>query len=334
MPVIGFLSPATADDLHADRVDTFRQGLGDAGFVEGQNVTIEYRWADNQNKQLPVLAADLVRRQVAVIAVPLSTPGALAAKAATTTNSSRVLRRVGPGRARTCRQPLMHRPGGNLTGVTSLSVQVGAKRLELVHELLPQVHIIALLVNPTSPLAQTEIKDEQAAAEKLGLELHVLQASTERDFDEVFADVAKLHAGALVIGPDSLFTSRQKDLAAMALRHSVPAIYQFHAFAAAGGLMSYGASLSDYHQLGSFYRPDSQGREAGRSAGPAIHQGPAYDQPQDRQRTRSYRAAHAAGPCRRGDRMTSDDFGQWSIAALTTPACRVRRAGHADRADW
>ena len=122
------------------------------------------------------------------------------------------------------------------TRVTSLSVDQG-KRLELVHELLPKVNIIALLVNPTSPLAQTEIKDEQAAAEKLGLELHVLQASTERDFDEVFADVAKLRAGALVIGPDSLFTNRQKDLAAMALRHSVPAIYQFHAFAAAGGLM-------------------------------------------------------------------------------------------------
>jgi putative ABC transport system substrate-binding protein len=124
--------------------------------------------------------------------------------------------------------------------------------LELVHELLPKVNIIALLVNPTSPLAQTEIKDEQAAAEKMGLELHVLQASTERDFDEVFVNVAKLRAGALVIGPDSLFTSRQKDLAAMALRHSVAAIYQFHAFAAAGGLMSYGASLSDYRQLGIF----------------------------------------------------------------------------------
>jgi putative tryptophan/tyrosine transport system substrate-binding protein len=250
MPVIGFLSPATADDLHADRVDVFRQGLGEAGFVEGQNVTIEYRWANNQNNQLPVLAADLVRRQVAVIAVPLSTPGALAAKAATTTIP--VVFYVGSDPVALGLVASLSRPGGNLTGVTSLSVQVGAKRLELVHELLPKVNIIALLVNPTSPLAQTEIKDEQAAAEKLGLELHVLQASTERDFDEVFANVVKLRAGALVIGPDSLFTSRQKDLAAMALRHSVPAIYQFHAFAAAGGLMSYGASLSDYHQLGVF----------------------------------------------------------------------------------
>ncbi len=250
MPVIGFLSPATADDLHADRVDVFRQGLGEAGFVEGQNVTIEYRWANNQNNQLAALAADLVRRQVAVIAVPLSTPGALAAKAATTTIP--IVFYVGSDPIALGLVASLSRPGGNLTGVTSLSVQVGAKRLELVHELLPKVNIIALLVNPTSPLAQTEIKDEQAAAEKLGLELHVLQASTEGDFDEVFANVVKLRAGALVIGPDSLFTSRQKDLAAMALRHSVPAIYQFHAFAAAGGLMSYGASLSDYHQLGIF----------------------------------------------------------------------------------
>jgi putative ABC transport system substrate-binding protein len=248
MPAIGFLSPATADDLHEDRVDAFRQGLGDTGFVEGQNVTIEYRWAENQNKQLPALAADLVRRQVAVIAVPLSTPGALAAKAATATIP--IVFYVGSDPVALGLVASLARPGGNLTGVTSLSVQVGAKRLELVHELLPKVNIIALLVNPTSPLAQTEIKDEQAAAEELGLELHVLQASTERDFEEVFANVVKLRAGALVIGPDSLFTSRQKDLAAMALRHAVPAIYQFHAFAAAGGLMSYGASLSDYHQLG------------------------------------------------------------------------------------
>jgi putative ABC transport system substrate-binding protein len=248
MPVIGFLSPATADDLHDDRVNAFRRGLSDTGFVEGQNVAIEYRWAENKNDQLPALAADLVRRQVAVIAVPLSTPGALAAKAATATIP--IAFYVGSDPVALGLVASLARPGGNLTGVTSLSLQVGAKRLELVHELLPKVHIMALLVNPTSPLAQIETKDEQAAAQKLGLELHVLQASNERDFDGVFANVAQLNAGALIIGPDSLFTSRQKDLAILSVRHAVPAIYQFHAFAAAGGLMSYGASLSDYRQLG------------------------------------------------------------------------------------
>jgi len=248
MPVIGFLSPATADDLHEDRVNAFRQGLGDTGFVEGQNVSIEYRWAENQNNRFPALAADLVRRQVAVIAVPLSTPGALAAKAATSTIP--IVFYVGSDPVALGLVANLARPGGNLTGVTSLSVQVGAKRLELLHELLPKVNIVALLVNPTSPLAQTETRDEQAAARKLGLELHVLQASAENDFEGVFASLAQLHAGALIIGPDSLFTSRQKVLAAMAIRHAVPAIYQFHTFAVSGGLMSYGASILDYHQLG------------------------------------------------------------------------------------
>jgi ABC-type uncharacterized transport system substrate-binding protein len=248
MPVIGFLSPATADDLHGDRINAFRQGLSDTGFVEGQNVAIEYRWAENKNNQLPALAADLVSRQVAVIAVPLSTPGALAAKAATTTIP--IVFYVGADPVALGLVASLARPSGNITGVTSLSVEVGAKRLELLHELLPNVDIIGLLVNPTSPLAEIETRNEQAAAGKLGLKLHVLHASAESDFDGVFASLPQLHAGALIIGPDSLFTSRQKDLAALASRHAVPAVYQFRSFAAAGGLMSYGASLSDYRQLG------------------------------------------------------------------------------------
>jgi len=248
MPVIGFLSPATADDLHGDRINAFRQGLSDTGFVEGQNVAIEYRWAENKNNQLPALAADLVSRQVAVIAVPLSTPGALAAKAATTTIP--IVFYVGADPVALGLVASLARPSGNITGVTSLSVEVGAKRLELLHELLPNVDIIGLLVNPTSPLAEIETRNEQAAAGKLGLKLHVLHASAESDFDGVFATLPQLRAGALIIGPDSLFTSRQKDLAALAFRHAVPAVYQFRSFAAAGGLMSYGASLSDYRQLG------------------------------------------------------------------------------------
>jgi putative tryptophan/tyrosine transport system substrate-binding protein len=248
MPVIGFLSPSTPDDLHEDRVDAFRKGLSDAGFIEGQNVTIEYRWAENRNDRLPALAADLVRLKVAVIATPLSTPAALAAKAATT--KIPIAFYVGSDPVALGLVASLARPGGNLTGLTSLSTEVSAKRLELLHEVVPQANIVALLTNPTSPLAETEAEDGRAAAGRLGLELRVLHASTERDFDEVFANLVQLHAGALSIGPDSLFTNRQKDLAALSVRHAIPAIYQFRTFAAAGGLMSYGASLSDYRELG------------------------------------------------------------------------------------
>jgi putative tryptophan/tyrosine transport system substrate-binding protein len=246
-PVIGLLSPGTAD-LQDDRINAFRQGLGDNKLVEGENVTIDYRWAENRNDRLPVLAADLVRRQVAVIAVPLSTPGALAAKAATTTIP--IAFYVGSDPVALGLAASLARPGGNATGLTSMSVEVVSKRVELLHELVPQANVFGLLVNPTSPLAETETKDAQAAAKKLGLELHVLHASNEGDFEEVFAKLAQLGIRALSIGPDSLFTSRQKDLAALSIRHAMPAIYQFRTFAAAGGLMSYGASLSDYRQLG------------------------------------------------------------------------------------
>jgi putative tryptophan/tyrosine transport system substrate-binding protein len=257
LPVIGYLSPATADDLHDDRVNAFRRGLGDTGFVEGENVTIDYRWAENRNDRLPALAADLVRRQVAVIVVPLSTPAALAAKAATTTVP--IVFYIGSDPVALGLVASLARPGGNLTGVTSLSVEVAAKRLQLMHEVLPNVGSIALLVNPTSPLAKIETTETQAAAKKLGLELHVLQASAEGDFAGVFVSIAQLGAGALIIGTDSLFTSRQKQLAADCLRNAVPAIYQFRDFAAAGGLMSYGASL--FHQLGVYTGRVLKGRK-------------------------------------------------------------------------
>jgi putative tryptophan/tyrosine transport system substrate-binding protein len=247
-PVVGYLSPATASDLHDDRADTFRKGLSDTGFVEGKNVRIEYRWAENRNERLRELAADLVRRQVSVIAVPLSTPAALAAKAATT--AIPIAFYIGSDPVALGLVASLVRPSGNLTGLTSLSVEVGPKRLELLHELLPQVDTFALLVNPTSPLAKGTAKDAEAASERLGIKLHVLPVSTERDFEDAFAKLSLWHAGALIIGPDSLFTSRQKDLAALSMRHKIPAIYQFRAFAVAGGLMSYGASLSDYRELG------------------------------------------------------------------------------------
>jgi putative ABC transport system substrate-binding protein len=250
---LGYFAPLvypTSSVLGAGLAEAFRKGLNDTGFVEGQNVTIEYRWAENRNDRLPSLAADLVRRQVAVIAVPLSTPGALAAKAATTTIP--IVFYVGTDPVALGLVASLAQPNGNLTGVTSLSVEVGAKRLELLHELVPKVNIVGLLINPTSPFVETIIRDAQAAAGKLGLELHILHASTERDFGGVFANLVQLRAGALIIGPDSLFTSRQKDLAALSVRHAMPAIYQFRGFAAAGGLMSYGASLSDYRELGAY----------------------------------------------------------------------------------
>jgi putative ABC transport system substrate-binding protein len=248
IPVIGFLNAASAD-LFADRVRAFRQGLSETGYVEGQNVAIEYRWADGQNDRLPALAADLVRHRVAVIAAG-TTPGAQAAKTATTIIPIVFQAGVDPVEAGLVAS--LSRPGGNVTGVTTLSIEVGPKRLELLHELVPKATVIALLVNPTNrTLAETMSRDLQAAAHTLGLQLHVLHATTDRDFDTAFASLLQLRAGALVIGIDSFFTSHSRQLAALTVRHAVPAIFQFREFAAAGGLLSYGGSFTDsYRQAG------------------------------------------------------------------------------------
>jgi putative tryptophan/tyrosine transport system substrate-binding protein len=242
---IGFGSPRT----DADYVTAFGQGIKETGFVEGQNVAIEYRWPDGQYDRLPELAADLVRRQVTVIVAPSGSPGALAAKAATTTIP--IVFVVGSDPVKMGLVASLNRPGGNLTGVTSLDADLAPKRLELLRELTPTATIIAFLVNPTSPLTENLVRDLQAAARTLGLQLHVLRASTERDFDTVFATLGQLRAGALVIAPDSFFISRSEQLAALTVRHAVPAITQFRAFVAAGGLISYGGSLTDaYHRAG------------------------------------------------------------------------------------
>jgi putative tryptophan/tyrosine transport system substrate-binding protein len=240
---IGFGSPRT----DADYVTAFRQGIKETGFVEGQNVAIEYRWPDGQYDRLPELAADLVHRQVTVIAAPSGSPGALAAKAATTTIP--IVFVVGSDPVKMGLVASLNRPGGNLTGVTSLDADLAPKRLELLRELTPTATIIAFLVNPTSPVTENLVKDLQAAARTLGLELHVLQASTEPDFATVFATLGP--AEALVIAPDSFFISRSDQLAALTVRHAVPAITQYRAFVAAGGLISYGGSLTDaYRQAG------------------------------------------------------------------------------------
>jgi putative tryptophan/tyrosine transport system substrate-binding protein len=251
MPVIGFLSSASPD-LDALLVRAFRQGLSETGYAEGQNVVIEYRWAEDQNDRLPALAADLVRRRVNVIVAPGSTPAALAAKAATSTIP--IVFYVGVDPVTVGLVAGLSRPGGNLTGVSTLNVELGPKRLEVLREVVPTSTIIALLVNPTNPtLADTLARDLEAAARTLGLQLHILHARAESDFDTVFAKLVQLPAGGLVIGPDALFNSRSEQLAALTVRHAVPTVYQFREFAAAGGLMGYGASLRDSSRLAGVY---------------------------------------------------------------------------------
>jgi putative tryptophan/tyrosine transport system substrate-binding protein len=243
MPVIGFLGSASPE-LSANLVRAFREGLSETGYVEGRNITIEFRWAGGQNDQLPALAADLVSRRVSVLAAPASTPAALAAKAATATIP--VLFLVGTDPVAAGLVASLARPGGNVPGVTKLNTELGPKRLELLRELIPTAKIIALLVNPTSSfIAENISKDLQLTARTLGLQLHILNASTERDFDTVFATFAQLRADALVIAPDAMFISRSEQLGALTLQHAVPAITQFREFAAAGGLMSYGGSFTE-----------------------------------------------------------------------------------------
>jgi putative tryptophan/tyrosine transport system substrate-binding protein len=233
MPVIGYLG-AQSPDLWASRLRAFRQGLSETGYIEGRNVAIEYRWAEGYYDRFPALAADLVRRQVTVIAAPGSTPAIVAAKAATTTIPIVFVTAVDPVSVGLVAS--LNRPGGNVTGVTVLSVELGPKQLELLHELVPTANIMALLVNPANPiLAETQSKDLPAAARRLGLQFHILHASAERDFDRVFATLVQLRAGGLVIGGDTLFTGQSQQLAALALRHAVPAIYQFREFPAAAG---------------------------------------------------------------------------------------------------
>jgi putative ABC transport system substrate-binding protein len=239
-PVIGFLSAASPDKF-VPFLEGFRQGLKKAGYAEGENVAIEYRWAHGNYDRLSALAADLVRRQVTVIAAIDGLPSILAAKAATDQI---------PVVFFTAADPIafglvasFNRPGGNVTGVVSLNAELAPKRLELLHETIPTATAVALLVNPTNGLAEGLVKDSHAASRTLGLQLHVLHASSESDFETAFANLAKLRAGALVIGPDPFFNSRSEQLAALALQHAVPSIYQYREFAAAGGLMSYGTDI-------------------------------------------------------------------------------------------
>ena len=247
MPVIGFMNVGSLEGNQYLGA-AFRQGVSETGYIVGQNVTIEYHWAEGHHDRLPGLVADLVRRRVSVIAAT-STPAALAAKGATATI---------PIVFETAGDPIklglvasLNRPGGNVTGVTQLSSELVAKRLGLLHDLIPTATLIGLLVDPTDPRTEAQTRDMQEAAHVLGLQIHVLNASTEGEFNIAFAMLSQLRVGALLVGTSNLFRGRREQLVALAAQQGVPAIYQYREFAAAGGLISYGTSLTHaYHQAG------------------------------------------------------------------------------------
>ena len=249
-PVIGFLNSASAQGA-AKQLAAFLKGLGENGYVEGRNVAIEYRWAESQFDRLPAMMADLVHRQVAVIAAT-TTPAALAAKTVTTTIP--VVFETGTDPVQLGLVTSLNRPGGNITGVTQLIVEVAPKRLELLHALVPTARVMGLLVNPAAPaLAQAQLRAVQSAADTLGLELQVLNASSEHDFDAAFEKLIRLRAGGLVVSADSVFLRGMEQLAVLTTRHAVPAIYQYREFAAAGGLMSYGPDITESYRMAGIY---------------------------------------------------------------------------------
>ena len=247
MPVVGFLNSRSPEDT-AHLVAAFRGGLAEGGYVESQNVAIEYRWAEGQYDRLPAMAADLVRRQVTVIAAT-TTPAALAAKAATSAIPIVFTGAVDPVAAGLVVS--LNRPSGNATGVNLYISALGAKRLELVHELVPNTAAIGMLVNPNYPDAGSQWNDVKEAARVIGQQVHVVNASSEGDFNRVFATLAQMKAGALLVSSDSFLFSRRDQLVALAARHALPAIYPLREYAAAGGLMSYASNLADgYRQAG------------------------------------------------------------------------------------
>jgi putative tryptophan/tyrosine transport system substrate-binding protein len=248
-PVVGFLSSASPDPF-ANVVAAFRQGLSETGYVEGRNVAIEYRWAEGQYDRLPQMAADLVHRQVAVIITSGGTVSALAAQAATT--AIPIVFSTGNDPIQDGLVASLNRPGGNLTGLFMFTGVMEAKRLGLLHALVPAATTIAVLFNPSNPVtSRTQLKNVQDAARALGQDINILQANTERDIDTAFATLAKLRAGALLVGADPFFYGRRDQIVALAARHTIPAIYEWREYAEAGGLASYGTIITDaYRQIG------------------------------------------------------------------------------------
>ncbi len=250
VPVIGYLG-ASSRDNDARTLVSMRVGLKESGFVEGKNVAIDYRWAEGRYDRLPALAADLARRQVAVIFTPASTPAALAAKAATTTIP--IVFTLGSDPVAAGLIASLARPGGNATGVSILINLLSAKRLEMLRTLLPKATTVAVLMNPKTPNAWPDLRETQAAAQKLGLQLVILDASTESEIDAAFASLARQPASALFVIADGFFRSRSEQLIALAARHAVPASYPWPEFATAGGLTGYGANSADAWRQGGIY---------------------------------------------------------------------------------
>ena len=250
LPVIGYLNASSAQGA-AKQLAAFHKGLGEGGYNEGRNVAIEYRWAESQFGRLPAMMADLVHRQVAVIAAT-TTPAALAAKAAATTIP--VVFETASDPVRLGLVASLNRPSGNVTGITSLSVEMGPKRLELLHELVPTARVIGLLVNEAdTALAKSQLRAVQSAANTLGLELQVVNAGSEHDFDAAFDKLTELRAGGLVISAENVFTRGMEQLAKLTVRHSVPAIFYYREFAAAGGLASYGPDITESYRMAGIY---------------------------------------------------------------------------------
>jgi putative ABC transport system substrate-binding protein len=250
MPVIGFINAASPQP-YARMLSAFLKGLSEAGYVENQNVKIDYRWAQGEIDRLPALVTDLVHREVTVIAAT-GTPAALAAKAATTTIP--IVFEIGSDPVHLGLVTSLNRPSGNVTGVAQLAIEVGPKRLELLHEMIPKARIIALLADPTDrAVFENTTRGVQSAARSLGLDLHVLNVSTDRDLDAAFANLVQLRAGGVVISGGQFFNSRSKQLAAAALQHAVPTISPYVDLAGAGGLMSYGTSITDAYRLAGIY---------------------------------------------------------------------------------
>src|SRR4051812_13980771 len=250
LPVIGYLCPESPR-LFGSRIRAFRDGLAEAGYVEGRNVVLEYRWAEGHYDRLPALAADLADHQVTAIVAPGGAPVALAAKSATTTIP--IVFEMGGDPVALGVVGSLNRPEGNLTGVSSLSVEASLKRLELLHEVMRDASVVGVVVNPTSPTAESQLKKLQIAAATLGLQLPVLQAGTEPQFESVFAAVPQLRASGLVFTSDPFFAFRSQQLAELAIHHAVPAITQSRDFPIGGGLMSYGGDFVQSHRQAGVY---------------------------------------------------------------------------------
>jgi putative tryptophan/tyrosine transport system substrate-binding protein len=250
LPVVGYLG-AQSPASFASRIAAFREGLAELGFVEGRNVLVEFRWAEGQHNRLPDLARDLVARQVAVIVAPGGAPAALAAKSVTTTVP--IVFEMGADPVAIGLVSSLSRPEGNLTGISSLNVEVTPKRLEIIHELIPTAANIAILVNPTSPTTESQLRSLEGPARAFGLNLHILRASTEPDFEGVFEAISRLKPDGLVVASDTFFATHSERMAALAVRHKLPAIHQSRDFAFAGGLMSYGGSFVDSHRRAGVY---------------------------------------------------------------------------------